>query len=124
MHITQLVQEVHSSETKAANAKSSSDESIPCMHDTLSSFHIPTSPEGCSIPSPPITMKQLPDISSLSIADLNVGTPAETRSYLLCNRVRVYSCIPEITFPKGITLLPIGNNQWVAVSLEFPNETN
>lgn len=124
MPITQLVQEVHSTATKAANAKSSSDESIPCMDDTLSSFHMPSSPEGCSFPSPPMPMTQLPDVSSLSISNSSVGAPTETRSYLLCNRVRVYTCIPEITFPKGITLMPISHNRWVAVSLEFPNETN
>ncbi|KAJ0021432.1 hypothetical protein Pint_31568 [Pistacia integerrima] len=109
----------YNSEGKAALMKS-----IPCMDDTLSSFHMPTSPEGCSFPSPPMTMTQLPDVSSLSISNSSVGTPTETRSYLLCNRVRVYTCIPEIIFPNGITLLPISNNQWVAVSLEFPNETN
>ncbi|GAY50812.1 hypothetical protein CUMW_129610 [Citrus unshiu] len=45
-----------------------------------------------------------------------------TSSYLLCNRVRVYTRIPDIAFPKGITLMPISEDKWVAVSLEFPNE--
>ncbi|KAK1588857.1 hypothetical protein Q3G72_027911 [Acer saccharum] len=56
--------------------------------------------------------------SAPSISDSSVGT----RSYLLCNRVRVYPCVPDITFPKGITVLQISENRWVAVSLEFPNE--
>ncbi|OWM73595.1 double-stranded RNA-binding protein 1-like [Punica granatum] len=31
----------------------------------------------------------------------------ETPSYLLCNRVRVYTSFPDITFPEGIILVPI-----------------
>ncbi|KAL5576035.1 hypothetical protein UlMin_017734 [Ulmus minor] len=44
------------------------------------------------------------------------------RSYLLCNKVRVYPMFPEQAFPEGITVLPISDDKWVAISLEFPNE--
>jgi hypothetical protein len=57
-------------------------------------------------------------VSALPILGPKMGT----RSYLLCNRVRVYSSFPDIVFPKGIIVLPISENKWVAVSLEFPNE--
>lgn len=43
-------------------------------------------------------------------------------SYLLCGRVRVYPYFPDVSFPTGITVLPISDNKWVAISLEFPNE--
>ncbi|KAF1885185.1 hypothetical protein Lal_00029074 [Lupinus albus] len=45
-------------------------------------------------------------------------------SYLLCNRFKVYTCFSNITeaFSEGITVMPIADNNWVAVSLEFPNE--
>ncbi|KAK2639365.1 hypothetical protein Ddye_027160 [Dipteronia dyeriana] len=37
----------------------------------------------------------------------NVGRLTGTRIYLLYNRITVYACIPDISFPKGITLLQI-----------------
>ncbi|XP_060668286.1 uncharacterized protein LOC107410344 isoform X2 [Ziziphus jujuba] len=51
-----------------------------------------------------------------------VWNTTRTRNYLLCNRVRVYTEFPDFTFPKGITVLPIAEDKWVAISLEFPNE--
>jgi hypothetical protein len=67
------------------------------------------------MPSPALTHAKL---SALPSSDPKTGTG----SYLLCNRVRVYSSFPDIAFPKGITVLPISENKWVAVSLEYPNE--
>ncbi|KAF3439514.1 hypothetical protein FNV43_RR17792 [Rhamnella rubrinervis] len=55
-------------------------------------------------------------------SDSNVGKANGTKSYLLCNKVRVYTEFPDYAFPKGITILPIAEDKWVAVSLEFPNE--
>ncbi|CAB4283162.1 unnamed protein product [Prunus armeniaca] len=52
----------------------------------------------------------------------NVGKGTGVRSYLLCNRVRVYTQFPNIAFPNRITVLPISDDKWVAFSLEFPNE--
>ncbi|KAF7831603.1 double-stranded RNA-binding protein 1-like [Senna tora] len=62
------------------------------------------------------------DLSTLSISESNKAMTAETNSYLLCNRFRVYTSFPDISFPEGTTVLPIRENRWVAVSLEFPNE--
>ena len=62
------------------------------------------------------------DLSSLSITASNTQKSVEMKSYLLCNRVRVFTCIPDITFPKGTVLLPVDDCKWAAVSLEFPNE--
>ncbi|XVF19555.1 hypothetical protein REPUB_Repub11eG0121600 [Reevesia pubescens] len=62
------------------------------------------------------------DISALSISDSSMGKETGLRSYLLNNRFRVYPSFPDIAFPEGITVLPISEDKWVAVSLEFPNE--
>ncbi|KAK8661148.1 hypothetical protein V6N13_052047 [Hibiscus sabdariffa] len=62
------------------------------------------------------------NISDLSISDSNTEKVPGVRSYLLNNRVRVYPCYPDIAFPQGITVLPISDEKWVAVSLEFPIE--
>ncbi|KAL9674766.1 hypothetical protein QQ045_002965 [Rhodiola kirilowii] len=72
---------------------------------------------------PLVTPAALQDsLAALSVVDSGPSNSTAYQSYLLCNRVRVYSCIPDIKFPKGITLIPIGVNKWVPVSLEFPNE--
>ncbi|PSR95437.1 Double-stranded RNA-binding protein [Actinidia chinensis var. chinensis] len=68
--------------------------------------------------------RSLLGLSSLLITASNTEKSVEMKSYLLCNRVRVFTCIPDITFPKGTVLLPIDDCKWAAVSLEFPNEKN
>ncbi|XP_058189167.1 double-stranded RNA-binding protein 1-like [Rhododendron vialii] len=83
---------------------------LPKMEETIGSGKSPSSFE-----SPPKS-------STLAITDSKREKNVEVKSYLLGNKVRVYTCIPEITFPKGIVLLPIDDCKWVAVSLEFPNE--
>ncbi|KHG27979.1 Double-stranded RNA-binding 2 -like protein [Gossypium arboreum] len=62
------------------------------------------------------------DISGLSISHSNMEKDKGFTSYFLNNRFRVYRCFPSIAFPQGITVLPISEDKWVAVSLEFPNE--
>ncbi|MBA0732518.1 hypothetical protein Gogos_016604 [Gossypium gossypioides] len=62
------------------------------------------------------------DISGLSISHSNMEKDTGFTSYLLNNRFRVYRHLPDIAFPQGITVLPISEDKWVAVSLEFPNE--
>ncbi|CAJ2668606.1 unnamed protein product [Trifolium pratense] len=47
---------------------------------------------------------------------------SKTSSYQLSDRLKVYTSYPDIVFPKGITVLPIAEDKWVSVSLEFPNE--
>lgn len=63
-------------------------------------------------------------LASTSMLKSKTGdkTTGVTPSYLLCNKVRVYQEFPNHAFPKGITVMPIGNHNWVAISLEFPNE--
>ncbi|WJX32910.1 hypothetical protein P8452_21185 [Trifolium repens] len=56
------------------------------------------------------------------ISESNKAMTPDTNSYLLCDRFKVYTSFPNIVFPKGITVLPIAEDKWVAVSLEFPNE--
>lgn len=63
-----------------------------------------------------------PDLSTLSIADSNMNKSSGTESYLLNNRFRVYTRFPNMDFPKGTVVLPISEDKWVAVSLEFPKE--
>ena len=79
---------------------------------------VPSSPKQGQLSSPNLAH---PNFSALSNSDSNMKNVG-TMSYLLCNRVRVYTSLPDIEFPKGITVLQIGDNKWVAVSLEFPNE--
>lgn len=45
---------------------------------------------------------------------------ANTKSYLLNNRIRVYTYIPDVASTKGNVVLPIGEGKWVVGSLEFP----
>ncbi|PHT59311.1 Double-stranded RNA-binding protein 1 [Capsicum baccatum] len=49
-------------------------------------------------------------------------TTAETKSYLLSNRFRVYNSIPDEVLPPGTIVLPIAEEKWAVVSLEFLNE--
>ncbi|TYI73463.1 hypothetical protein E1A91_D07G130400v1 [Gossypium mustelinum] len=58
----------------------------------------------------------------LSISHSNMEKDTGFTSYLLNNRFRVYRRFPDIAFSQGITVLPISEDKWVAVSLEFPNE--
>ncbi|KAK9221317.1 hypothetical protein WN944_009743 [Citrus x changshan-huyou] len=126
------VQELNSAKlVPAAIAKASSDDSIPSpttrsMYNLIGNkdispcFDVPPSSKRCLSSSLPMTEL---DVSALSISDSMAAKRATgTSSYLLCNRVRVYTRIPDIAFPKGITLMPISEDKWVAVSLEFPNE--
>ncbi|KNA18910.1 hypothetical protein SOVF_066370 [Spinacia oleracea] len=56
-------------------------------------------------------------------SDLKKEKDPEVSSYLLSNRIRVYSYVPEIAnLPKGVTVLQVCENKWVAMSLDFPNE--
>ncbi|KAI9082382.1 hypothetical protein K1719_035805 [Acacia pycnantha] len=62
------------------------------------------------------------DFSALSVSELNKAKIPEASSYLIHNRIRVYTSFPDFPFPEGITILPVRENRWVAVNLEFPNE--
>ncbi|KAK0599224.1 hypothetical protein LWI29_003408 [Acer saccharum] len=71
---------------------------------TDSCCHMLASVQGGSLSSPPMTHA---DCSAPSVSGSSVGRPTGTRSYLLYNRIRVYPCVPDISFPKGITVLQI-----------------
>lgn len=59
---------------------------------------------------------------SLTADSSSEKTTKENKTYLLCNRVRVYTCIPDMIFSKGNVALPIAEGKWVVVNLEFPKE--
>ncbi|XP_062082401.1 double-stranded RNA-binding protein 1-like isoform X2 [Humulus lupulus] len=61
-------------------------------------------------------------VSSVRNSNTRNGEGTDVKSYLLCNKVRVYRQLPNYPFPEDITVLPISDDKWVAVSLEFPNE--
>nr|XP_027124795.1 double-stranded RNA-binding protein 4-like [Coffea arabica] len=95
--------------------------------------------DNTSISSKDDILEVAPSLDSLTIGDqqrnANPGTQADEskdslskkttediNTYLLCNRVRVYTCIPEMIFSKGNVALPIAEGKWAVVNLEFPNE--
>ena len=132
MLITDAVQEVNFADPKSGNAEVGPEDSIPSpspekpaivevignQESSSCSEYVPTSsPEGSSSSTWTHNSSSDPTIS-----DSNVRKATRPRSYLLCNRVRVYPCYPDIALPNGITVMPISDNQWVAVSLEFPME--
>ncbi|WMV07386.1 hypothetical protein MTR67_000771 [Solanum verrucosum] len=55
-------------------------------------------------------------------ANSSARRTAETKSYLLSNRFRVYKSIPDRVLPTGTIVLPIAEDKWAVVSLEFLNE--
>ncbi|KAK4339181.1 hypothetical protein RND71_040643 [Anisodus tanguticus] len=63
-----------------------------------------------------------PESSTVSNANSSARKTAETKSYLLSNRFRVYKSIPDEVFPLGTIVLPIAEDKWAVVSLQFPNE--
>ncbi|XVE59729.1 hypothetical protein DITRI_Ditri05aG0069700 [Diplodiscus trichospermus] len=103
------LQEMKAEAEVLANATTS-----PDIHSSCSKSE-PVSLKEASLSSTPTQL----DISALTISD---SESPGLRSYLLNNRFRVYPCFPDIAFPKGITVMPISEDKWVAVSLEFPNE--
>ncbi|KAL2536000.1 double-stranded RNA-binding protein 1-like [Forsythia ovata] len=86
--------------------------------------------ESIALPIVPVTDKltgsqsssATPNISILSAADSHAKRTAEMRSYLLGDRVKVYTYIPDIVLPTDTVVLPIGQDKWVMVRLEFPNK--
>ncbi|KAK6926467.1 Double-stranded RNA-binding domain [Dillenia turbinata] len=71
------------------------------------------------VSSKPMLSSQVPDLSSLSISDSGIQKTTGTQSYLLFNKVRVYPCIPNFSLPKGLTLLPISDDKWVAYDARY-----
>lgn len=71
---------------------------------------------------PSFAMNSASHCSAPSVVDQSMRGTAEMKTYLLCNRVKVYNHIPNMTIPKGTVLLPIREGEWVVASLGFPNE--
>lgn len=73
-----------------------------------------------------ICLPTLPEVTAMEITppDLAVPTTDEpdlnksAESYLLCNKVRVYTSMPDVALPKGSVVLPIAEGKWTIVSLE------
>ncbi|KAI3869638.1 hypothetical protein MKX03_011835 [Papaver bracteatum] len=72
-------------------------------------------------PSLPTMVSQFADLST-GASNMIAMFPTEMRSSLLCNRVRVYPRKPDMVFPEGVTVMPISDDQWVAVSLDIPSQ--
>ncbi|KAK1263154.1 Double-stranded RNA-binding protein 1 [Acorus gramineus] len=69
-------------------------------------------------PSP----SNLTECTNVSVTAPKTDTSTEkTTCSLLCDRICVYPHIPDMQFPEGVTLLPFGDNSWVAVSLDYAN---
>ena len=89
-------------------------------------------PSSCSVETPVSSDIQglsiSPSSAKLDLPCLSTSNPSVrdgstgASSYLLCNKVRVYRKFPSHALPEGITVLPISDDKWVAVSLDFPNE--
>ncbi|KAM6595843.1 hypothetical protein CsatA_006367 [Cannabis sativa] len=77
-----------------------------------------------AITSHMINLNEAEKVSAVSSHSVTNLMSSDVKSYLLCNKVRVYSQLPNHPFPEDITVLPIREDKWVAVSLEFPNENN
>ncbi|KMT05000.1 hypothetical protein BVRB_7g171600 [Beta vulgaris subsp. vulgaris] len=66
---------------------------------------------------------KLVNTSAEKLVDSKKQKDPEARSFLICNRVRVYTYIPDVSnLPKGSTVLQLSESKWVVVSLDFPNE--
>lgn len=73
--------------------------------------------------SPSLPSKTTPSKSpTVSDANTSARRTAETKSYLLSNRFRIYTSIPDEVLPEGTIVLPIAEDKWTVVSLEFLNE--
>ncbi|XP_019075946.1 double-stranded RNA-binding protein 1 isoform X4 [Vitis vinifera] len=118
------VQEVDSAEISSATANATTQDTRSSLlvldidkmntkgNSTACSESVPVAPKEDSVPM----------MAPLDLSASSTEMTTSKMSYLLCGRVRVYPCFPDVSFPKGITVLPIREDKWVAMSLEFPNE--
>nr|XP_048324138.1 uncharacterized protein LOC107410344 [Ziziphus jujuba var. spinosa] len=130
-HLMLKIQETDSAEKLRAHVKLTSNEDCNTFSATMKKEEKETINAGkqFSFPNPKPSPEELlmsprsthPNLFGISDTSY-VWNTTRTRNYLLCNRVRVYTEFPDFTFPKGITVLPIAEDKWVAISLEFPNE--
>jgi len=78
----------------------------------ISNMHSSSSPK-----SSPFSHAELPCVR---ISEFNKAKTPNTSSYMLGNKLKVYTSFPDIVLPEGITVVPIGEDKWIAASLEFP----
>lgn len=67
--------------------------------------------------SPPKDDKDGPSLSSSGIARSDIETSAAAQTSAT-KRILVCARIPQLTIPDGATILPISDNEWVAMRLE------
>lgn len=91
---------------------------VALAHFTASSGGVSKTGEadGPVLPEEMVTPATPPGQSAVSIEEADSKRSME--SYLLCNKVRVYTSIPVTALPKGTVMLPIGEDKWTMVSLE------
>ncbi|KAF5183165.1 Double-stranded rna-binding protein [Thalictrum thalictroides] len=99
--------------SKLGNRGSSSSD-ISCEREPVQAPWVLSSQDGSSSPTTVL------ECSDCEVTRQNTDQPAAAYT-LLCNRVRVYPCKPNLKFPKGVTVLPVCDDKWIAVSLEYPN---
>ncbi|KAL5725317.1 hypothetical protein ACHQM5_008473 [Ranunculus cassubicifolius] len=54
-----------------------------------------------------------------AVTEQNANQKTETECTWLCNRVLVYPRKLDLNLPMGVTMLPISDDQWVAVSVDY-----
>lgn len=58
--------------------------------------------------------------SSMKNVDCNADCCAnEIESYLVGNRFRIFTSIPKMALPEGTVVLPVDENRWTVMTLEF-----
>ncbi|KAL5720343.1 hypothetical protein ACHQM5_013020 [Ranunculus cassubicifolius] len=67
-------------------------------------------------PSSPTTVLECLD---RAVTEQNANQKTETECTWLCNRVLVYPRKLDLNLPMGVTMLPISDDQWVAVSVDY-----
>ncbi|XP_016505770.1 uncharacterized protein LOC107823594 isoform X1 [Nicotiana tabacum] len=119
----EMVHSKHASAQSIGAEKFNASSFLRGVHELSVNENSPSSMESMvHLPKETISSAAMaPTHSSTANANSSARKTAETKRYLLCNRVRVYKSIPD-EVPKGTIVLPIGEDKWVVVNLEIPNE--
>ncbi|XP_019255236.1 PREDICTED: uncharacterized protein LOC109233835 [Nicotiana attenuata] len=120
----EMVHSKHASAQSIGAEKFNASSLLRSVHELSVNENSPSSMESMvHLPKETISSAAMAPTHSSTVSNANSSArkTAETKSYLLCNRVTVYKSIPD-EVPKGTIVLPIGEDKWVVVNLEFPNE--
>lgn len=99
--------------TKAGTSRSSSSDNVSePLHVPVP--RVPSSKDGSSSPTTVL------ECSNLAVAEPTTDKTAK-ECVLLCNRVVIYPRKQGWSLPKGASMLPISDDKWVAVSLDYPS---